>query len=203
MTLIAVSQRVVQATGHRERRDALDQRWSEFLGRCGLLPVAVPNCRANAEALLDAVSVEGVLLTGGNDPAEYGGDAPERDEVERWLIDRAIAEHSPLFGVCRGMQMIQCYFGAELQPVPGHVSPRQTITAEGRSEEVNSYHRLGTTVGVDELEIWARADDGVIKGVRHRRHPIQGIMWHPERCVPFREADQALIGGFFRGPGRA
>ncbi len=201
MKLVAVSQRVDVkrrgAAGSVERRDALDQAWTRFLGDAGLRPLLVPNDPAAARELLAALPVAGVLLTGGNDLAAYGGDAPERDATETALIDWALAGDRPLLGVCRGMQMLQHYHGVRLEPVQGHVAPRQEITVRGRREMANSYHGWGARSSVPELEVWAEADDGVVKALRHRSRPILAVMWHPERFSPFRAADLALFREHF------
>jgi putative glutamine amidotransferase len=44
------------------------------------------------------------------------------------------------------------------------------------------------------------ADDGVVKAVRHVSKPITGIMWHPERTVPFSPKDIALFRAIFEVP---
>ena len=185
MKRIAVSQRVDIVSSYEERRDALDQRWYSFLFEAGLLPLLVPNNLRCAEALLATESIDGILLTGGNDLVEYGGSAKERDSVERFLLERAIEGGVPLLGVCRGMQMLQHYFGATLQPVEGHVQRSQTIVINGELEEVNSFHDYGASQDIPCLSTWAHSDDGVIKAVRHVDHRITGIMWHPEKNGPF------------------
>lgn len=198
MIPVAVTQRVDLKFRIGERRDALDQRWSGLLSSCGLLPILVPNTLPVARALLAQVPVGGILLTGGNDPVACGGDAPERDETENWLIRRALDSGLPLLGVCRGMQMIQQHFGVPLHPVSGHVCAEQQITVSGVRTSANSYHRFGATGSVTELEVWAVADDGVVKAVRHRSKRVLGFMWHPERFAHRRESDIALIRRFFQ-----
>ncbi|MEQ1568980.1 MAG: type 1 glutamine amidotransferase [Myxococcota bacterium] len=193
MRRILCTQRVDSVPGRAERRDALDQAWSTFLLRCGLLPIPVPNVPEAAEALMDQVPFDGVLLTGGNDLASYGGDAPERDQVERSLLKRALDERRPVLGVCRGMQLLLDAFDTPLVEVPGHVSPRQEIEVDGAPAMVNSYHRWGCREVGGGLQVWARASDGVVKAVRHPERRLVGIMWHPERMDPLREEDVALF----------
>lgn len=197
MKTVAVTQRVVVDPRHGERRDCLDQRWADFLMACRLVPILVPNDVNAARALLETVPVVGVLLTGGNNLAAYGGDAPERDETEMALIDHAERAGRPVLGVCRGMQVIQHRYGVPMSVVSGHVARQQTIRIEGRPEVVNSFHDLGTTETSDPLEVWARADDGVVKAVRHLRRPVMGVMWHPERLEPFARRDIDLVRQFF------
>ncbi len=199
MRRIAITQRVYVDGAHGERRDALDQRWTALLGAAGLVPVPVPNVLADPAPWLAALAIDGVLLSGGNDLAAYGGDAPERDRLELALIDWAVAADRPLLGVCRGMQVLQHRFGVRLRPVAGHVTGQQTITLDGRPALVNSYHAFGATDSVADLQVTGRADDGVVKAVRHGSHRLRGIMWHPERLAPFRAEDLALLRSWFGG----
>jgi len=197
MNLVAITQRVQEVSPTGERRDALDQRWHHFLAACGLAPLLIPNHPPTARSLLEALAPCGLLLTGGNTLAAYGGDAPERDETESLSIDWACQQQRPVLGVCRGMQLLQHRSGVPLVRVSGHVTAEQVLEIDGRPETVNSYHDWGTTESVDEWEVWARASDGVVKAIRHRTRPMQGIMWHPERCTTFRPADIALVRSIF------
>ena len=197
MRLVAVTQRVVVAPPHGERRDCLDQRWIGFLAACGLTAVPVPNDETAARALFSDLDFAGVVLTGGTDLVACGGDAPERDAAESTLIDCAEAVGRPVLGVCRGMQLIQHRFGVPLQRVTGHVAPRQGIAIDGVPTEVNSFHNVGTTENRPPLTVWAKAEDGVIKAVKHPTRKLLGIMWHPERIEPFAPRDVELFRSFF------
>jgi putative glutamine amidotransferase len=141
--------------------------------------------------------VDGIVLTGGNDLAAYGGDAPDRDATEVALLDLAERRDLPVLGVCRGMQMIQHRYGTRLQPVRGHVAPQQCISIDGKRVEVNSFHNFGAVEVSPPLMSWAIADDGVIKAVRHVDRRMIGVMWHPERLDPFAADDVALFSRFF------
>ena len=115
------------------------------------------------------------MLTGGNDLAALGGDAPERDATENALLDAAEARGLPVLGVCRGMQLIQQRCAVPLRRVEGHVTPSQIIHIDGEPAEVNSYHRFAALESRAPLEVWAVAADGVVKAIRrsaadHRNH---------------------------------
>ena len=197
MKPVAVTQRVSVVPDVGERRDCLDQAWTRFLASCGLLPVLLPNIVDAALALCSQAGVSGLLLTGGNDLAALGGDAPERDAVETALLDLAERRDLPVFAVCRGMQVLQRRFSVPLVRVEGHVTTRQVIRVEGHPREVNSYHRFGSRESRPPLEVWAVADDGVVKAVRHSGRAVAGIMWHPERSNPFSPDDIALFRSVF------
>jgi len=195
MKSIAVTMRVESVPAYGERRDCLDQAWSRFLAACGFVPMPLPNIAGTALELCGRA--DGLLLTGGNDLAGLGGDAPERDAVENALLDLAERRGLPAMGVCRGMQVIQQRYEIPLVRVEGHVAARQCIRIAGEPEEVNSYHRFAAVESRPPLDVWAQADDGVVKAVRHSSRPLMGIMWHPERCAPFRSADLELFRAFF------
>jgi gamma-glutamyl-gamma-aminobutyrate hydrolase PuuD len=197
MKTVAITQRVSVVPAYGERRDCLDQAWTKFLAACGLLPVLLPNITEVALALCESAGISGLVLTGGNDLASLGGDAPERDAVENALLDWAERRRLPVLGVCRGMQVIQQRFAIPLCRVEGHVAHRQAIRINGDRKEVNSYHRFAAFESRSPLEIWAVADDGVVKAIRHSADPVTGIMWHPERSIPFSPADVALFRQVF------
>ena len=84
-----------------------------------------------------------------------------------------------------------------LRRVEGHVARSQRIRIDGKPAEVNSFHHFGAVETRDPLQVWAISDDGVVKAVRHVFKPITGIMWHPERTVPFSSSDIALFRAIF------
>ncbi|GFN30750.1 gamma-glutamyl-gamma-aminobutyrate hydrolase family protein [Paenibacillus xylaniclasticus] len=182
MKLIAITQRVDEIAAYGERRDALDQQWIELLASCGLTPLILPNRLPVVQQLLWSVPIDGIVLTGGNDLVKYGGNAPERDEVEKHLISYAIDHRIPLLGVCRGMQMIQDYFSVPLVEVEGHIASIHTIKSARGCAKRNSFHRFGARHSVKELIVLATSEDGVIEAVEHRTTKLRGIMWHPERA---------------------
>jgi len=197
MKTVAITQRVSVVPAYGERRDCLDQAWTKFLAVCGLLPILLPNVTEVALALCEGADIAGLVLTGGNDLAVLGGDAPERDAVESAVLDQAERRRLPVLGVCRGMQVIQHRFSIPLRRVEGHVTRRQVIRIDGELKEVNSYHRFAALDARPPLKVWALAADGVVKAIRHSAQPITGIMWHPERCAPFSSADVALFRQVF------
>jgi putative glutamine amidotransferase len=200
MKIIAISQRVTEIREYGERRDCLDQAWPRFIAACGLLPLPLPNVAEVALAMCGASPLAGLLLTGGNDLAALGGDAPERDATENALLDAAESRGLPVLGVCRGMQLIQHRCAVPLQRVDGHVTRSQIININGEPVAVNSYHRFAARESRPPLAVWAVADDGVVKAVQHTERPITGIMWHPERNTPFAANDVALFRRVFKAP---
>jgi gamma-glutamyl-gamma-aminobutyrate hydrolase PuuD len=197
MRLVAISQRVDVVPRRGERRDALDQSWTRLLAACGLIAMPMPNHPEIASAMFGEAAVAGLLLTGGNDLARYGGDAPERDETERRLLRLARDRGLPVMGVCRGMQVIQDSFGVKLAAVKDHIAVRHRVKGGAFDDEVNSFHGFGTTETAPDLEVLARAPDGIVEFLRHRSEPILAQMWHPERESPYDGDDVARIRRHF------
>jgi putative glutamine amidotransferase len=139
-----------------------------------------------------------VLLTGGNTPVDYGGEAVEKDATDICLIDYAIKHKIPLVGVCRGMQSIVLYYGGELVRVERHSNVRHSVSFFGTEIEVNSYHDFGVTIEHTNLVQLAMSNDGVIKAVRDPLKLVFGIMWHPERERPFQVRDVELFRSWLK-----
>lgn len=199
MRSVLVTQRVDVLRDRNERRDALDQRWSDFLHKCGYLALPVPNRADVALAIAERADAAGVVFSGGNDLAAYGGDAPERDFTEEALMDWARTRAVPIIGVCRGLQMILHHFGVSLHRVDGHAGTRHDVEFDGSRIQVNSYHGWGASSCVPELAMRATCPDGLIEAVSHRDRPVMGIMWHPERDADPNPNDVALFRSIFEG----
>jgi gamma-glutamyl-gamma-aminobutyrate hydrolase PuuD len=148
-------------------------------------------------AISDVSDVAGLVLTGGNDLAALGDDAPEGDATENALLAAVELRGLPVLNVCRGMQLIQQRCAIPLRGVAGHVTRRQTIRIVDEPTEVSSYHRFAAFESRPPLEIWTVAADGVVTAIAHSASPTTGIMWHPERNTPFATADVALFRRVF------
>ena len=198
--IVIYTQRVEVVEAYKERRDCADQRIAGFLAECGVTPIPVPNDCEVLSMILNMIHPQGVVLTGGNSAVKYGGNAPERDDVDRFLIEYAEKNEIPLYGFCRGMQSILDYYGNEIVGVEGHTAVRHHIMGNKIDMEVNSYHTLGCRELNDRgLVCVARSDDGVIEMVRHRKLPIVGTMWHPERETEFIDTDINMVKNLFGG----
>lgn len=210
---VAVSQRVVCAPSHEERRDALAQDWTEMWDSLGVAPMLVPNTLRRCAPMLDFWKVEAVLLTGGNTPGAPGVDpgddyAPERDRTERELIRYARAHDLPVVGVCRGAQMLDLYFGGRLRAVGdpaqhvGTIHPISLAPWVGvQTAEVNSFHRwtIDPDALPDVLVPFAWDAEGNVEAFHHRQESILGLMWHPERPGPAEPALAGILARALRG----
>ena len=87
--------------------------------------VPIPNLPEHAGRLLEALAVEGLLLTGGNDL----GTEPDRDRTESDCLAYAARHGLPVIGVCRGFQMMVAAEGGQvIRTDPGvHVATRHPV----------------------------------------------------------------------------
>jgi len=120
---------------------------------------------------------------------------------------QACAAAIPLLGICLGHQAIAAAYGARItaapQPVHGQAS---VITHDGggvlsglpRRFPAARYHSL---IVEEEslppaLVITARGPGGIPMGLRHTRHPAEGLQFHPESILTTRGHD--IIRNFLR-----
>lgn len=178
-----------------EKRDALAQDWGKFMQAVGVEWIPLPNIGTNIVNLTDHLGLTGLLLSGGNSI----GQMLERDETETALLQWALKRNLPVMAVCRGLQMLQHFFGGKIVPIDKarHVRQRHMIKLQnGTEREVNSYHTLGVLSNMLSNKLVPLAIcplDNTIEAVCGRDTPVCGMLWHPERePVPFAE-DVALF----------
>lgn len=197
---IVISQRYDQVPNRNEWRDGLDARWAELIELLGAIPVLLPSHLKNVADFLAGISVDGLLLSGGNDI----GSAAPRDKIEAEVLAYADQYNLPVLGVCRGMQFMHHTEGGNLERCEGHVATFHSLDGKwvneiGIVESVNSYHGLGIYESrcPSVFDVLASTEDGIVEAFRHRYKRWLGIMWHPEREIPFRTSDLALISKHF------
>ncbi len=193
-----------------------DLDYVEGVAQAGGIPVVLPPVLETAEEV--ARRIDGLLLCGGSDldPSYYGEEPipelgvplPERDAFEMALLDHALRRGTPVFGICRGLQLLNVALGGTLyQDLPsqlgnGSIAHRQQmpkwqwtheVEVDGGSNvakimestelRVNSYHHQGIKDLAEPLLATARASDGVIEAVESpslSEHWLVGVQWHAE-----------------------
>ncbi|MCR9155250.1 MAG: gamma-glutamyl-gamma-aminobutyrate hydrolase family protein [Bacteroidetes bacterium] len=204
---IGISQRVDTVPHYHEVRDGLDHQWIPFLEQIGLQVVLIPNRLKDPAAYYRDLNIQGLVLSGGNDPAvlENASNVSEaRDETESKLIEEARNSGHSIVGVCRGMQFLCLTFGESLSRIEGHVAQRHSLICSTNFNypngiEVNSYHNWALKTLTDEshFERLAYTADQSIEAVKHQSEPIYGIMWHPEREAQYSEYDLNFFKNIF------
>ncbi|HSL57434.1 MAG TPA: aminodeoxychorismate/anthranilate synthase component II [Acidimicrobiales bacterium] len=157
----------------------------QYLGELGAEPLVH---RHDALTLddVEALAPDAVLISPGPGRPEDAG--LSNDVIVRF------AGRVPILGVCLGHQCIGQVFGGDVVRAPEVMHGKTSlIRHEGAGVfaglpqplEATRYHSL--VVAADsvppELEVTARTDDGLVMGLRHRQHDIEGVQFHPESIL--------------------
>lgn len=160
--------------------------------------------------------VDGVIFAGGEDfdPALYGSNSynlvesysTDQDRSDLELLSLVIEERKPILGICRGMQLINIYYGGSLyEDIPSQFSKSishrdgshgfsyhnvnfnetsriyEKLGVE-KSRQVNSMHHESIRNLADGLMATAISDDGLIEAIENPYYNnfMMGVQWHPE-----------------------
>ena len=198
----------------------VEQSMAHWLMSGGALPVMVPSPlggKTGVDVNDYAQWLDGLVLHGGADvwPGSYG-EAPLqdawcgdriRDDYEIALVHAFVKAGKPVFGVCRGLQLINVAFGGTLyqdistqladsrshrdgQAYDKHfhtleIVPETRLSAlflDVSSYKINSIHHQGIKQLAEGFVAEAHCpDDGVIEAIRHTGPGyIAAVQWHPE-----------------------
>ena len=200
----------------------IEQSMAHWVMSTGALPVMIPSPAGDSvqgEPHFEdyAQWLDGLVLHGGADvwPGSYGETPLEerwsgdrlRDEYEQALVKAFVAAGKPVFGVCRGLQLINVAFGGTLYQDIGTQRPDslvhrdadrydhnfhqlevvpetrlQGLLAGAQSCKINSIHHQGIKQLAEGFVVEARCpDDGMIEAIRHTGPSyIAAVQWHPE-----------------------
>ena len=138
------------------------------------------------EAALDA-RPDRVVISPGPGRPEEAGRSPA-------IVREAPSRGIPTLGVCLGLQCAAVAFGARVvrAPAPRH-GKTSLIVHDGQGvfagvptpTEATRYHSLmvDETSLPPDLVVTARAEDGVVMGIRHRTLPLEAVQFHPESVL--------------------
>lgn len=203
------------------------------LQQSGMVPVTLPLTDDSATLKQLVSQLDGILLTGGQDIAperyraqpspECGETCDPRDSMELKLIRASLKRNLPLLGICRGVQLLNVYFGGTLfqdlptqhpQGIDHHMHPpydRVVHTVDlvpgtplhgllnRTSLGVNSYHHQAIRRLAPRLKVMAVSEDGLIEAVYLPDYRfVWGVQWHPELSFRTDASSRALFEAFGR-----
>ncbi len=147
------------------------------------------DARRNDKIALDEIeemAPDGIVISPG--PCTPGEAGISNDVIRRF------GPRLPTLGVCLGHQCIGYVYGARVDRASEirhgktsmiHHNGAGVLNGLPNPFEAIRYHSLVVypeTVP-DTLEITARSENGLIMGLRHKEHPVEGIQFHPESIM--------------------
>ncbi|MFO1435018.1 MAG: gamma-glutamyl-gamma-aminobutyrate hydrolase family protein [Gammaproteobacteria bacterium] len=216
----------------REGRCTLAAEYLDAVVRAGGVPVILPPLGLSSNELASTLDVlDGLVLTGGGDidPACYGKIPhpqnydidPQRDAFELALARWASETRLPIFGICRGMQVMNVALGgtliAHLPEAVGETVEHRAPNCRPTEHSIRvsaesilasmlgilkcdtdltaaSWHHQAVDCLADSLSVVARAPDATIEAVEMRDHPFfLGVQWHPELTAAHTPLQQQLF----------
>jgi anthranilate synthase/aminodeoxychorismate synthase-like glutamine amidotransferase len=176
--------------------DSFTYNLYQYLSELGA-EVEVRRNDAATSAQVRELGVDGLVLSPGPGSPDGAGNSVQ--------LLRELMSELPILGVCLGHQCLGDALGARVVRAP---QPRHGKTSliyhdnrgvfEGLPNPFTAvrYHSLAIEPESlpDSLTVSARADDGVIMGVRHRQWPVEGVQFHPESILT--ENGKQLLSNF-------
>jgi anthranilate synthase component 2 len=171
----------------------------QYLGELGADPVVHRHDDLTIDDAL-ALDPDGVLVSPGPGRPEAAGLSNE--------VIRRFTGARPVLGVCLGHQCLGQVYGGDVVRAPQVMHGKTSLVRhDGRGVfsglpspfEATRYHSLVVEPSSvpAELEVSAWTDDGVVMGLRHRRHPsTEGVQFHPESILTAGGHD--LVANFVR-----
>ena len=198
MHRIVISQDINFDKKRKTFYDQIDIRLIKTFYRMGFEPVTISNFYKNPSKLLKKLKIKGIVLSGGSDLGKFN----LRDNNEIKLISYGIKKKIPIFGICRGMQIINEYFDGQLLKIGDHVRKRHLIEnfPSKNIANVNSYHNYAIDIkkmSNDLKPVFICKKDKSVEAFLHDKEAILGIMWHPERERVLKNFDKKIIKKFF------
>jgi len=168
----------------------------QYLGELGAEPIVH---RDDALSVDDAIAIEpdAVLIS-------PGPGRPDDAGLSNDLI-RHFAGRRPVLGVCLGHQCIGQVYGGDVVRAPEVMHGKTSLIRHAGTGvfdglpnplEATRYHSLVVDRASvpDVLEITAETDDGIVMGLRHRTHDVEGVQFHPESILTVK--GHALMANF-------
>ena len=190
ITLTPVSPRILVIDNY----DSFVYNLVQYLGELGAEPIVHRHNAITLEQALD-FDPDGVLISPG--PGRPSDAGLSNDLIQAFCGVR------PVLGVCLGLQCLGEVFGGQVVRAPQVMHGKTSIihhTDEGvfaglpNPLEATRYHSLivERSSVPDVLTITAETDDGLVMGLRHRDHPVEGVQFHPESILTASGHDMLL-----------
>ncbi|MDD6467298.1 MAG: gamma-glutamyl-gamma-aminobutyrate hydrolase family protein [Erysipelotrichaceae bacterium] len=205
MKRIGICCRLLEEDGYQKY--FVNRSYIEYFSQCPIQ--IIPLFPQNDEMMTDLIQLlDGIVIPGGDDMDSqyFHQDLHASCHIVDPIIDQndlkwfhlAQSYHKPIFGICRGLQVINVALGGSLiqdlpastiqhkQTLPSYKT-QHTITTKdgsiiqqvlGKHYDVNSFHHQAIDQLANSLTITAQSMDGIIEAIEGEN--ILAVQWHPE-----------------------
>ena len=190
------------------------QNYIEAVEFCGAVPTAEYLPKVDT-------SYDGLVLCGGSDVAPDRYNEPidgsvnidyERDAAEFALLKAYLDAGKPILGICRGLQLINIFFGgslyqdiveSDLHKKHDGVDNRHKVDAVprcvlnriyGDAFFVNSAHHQAIKLLGSGIRATAFWEGKYVEAIEHDSYPILAVQWHPERMCFKNKREDTVCG---------
>lgn len=180
--------------------DSFTYNLVQYLGEVGADPAVRRNDQITVDAIEDLSPTAIVISPGPGSPADAG--------VSMEVV-RRLGSSVPLLGVCLGHQAIAEAYGGRVVRAGELMHGKTSMVKHDGTDlfegiespaEVMRYHSLTVEPGSlpDDLRVtaWAVDDDAEIHAVRHVRHRVWGVQFHPESIMT--PSGRQILANFLR-----
>lgn len=209
----------------------INESYFHAIRHFGGIPLLIPALAEKEELEYLLSTIDGLVLTGGQDldPNLFGEKiindtvtlCPERDTAEYAVLELAAQRNIPILGICRGMQVMNVFFGGSLwQDIPSQlpgcaehrmeapyhrtshscITEKETPLAELTGEPsfgVNSHHHQSVKDLAPGYRCMGKAEDGIIEAIYDPSQEFRwGVQWHPERIWDIEETSAEVFRRF-------
>lgn len=200
----------------QKKRVNVSYNYIESIEKAGGIPIVIPECRHTDLAYAYLDKIDALVISGGDDVSPYlYGENPikevqffsvERDHFEIALVKGALKKGIPVFGICRGIQIINVALGGTLYQdifiqtgsTFGHnpvnlpvdrlyhnviVEDDSVLRSlfKDKTFLVNSFHHQGIKEFGKDLYASAFSEDGIVEAIEMIGNKyVYGVQWHPE-----------------------
>jgi para-aminobenzoate synthetase component II len=178
--------------------DSFTYNLAQYLGELGCTVEVHRNDRISVEEIAHRKPERIVISPGPCLPQDAG--------ISVELIQK-LAGKIPILGVCLGHQALGAAFGGKIIRAPKLFHGK---TSEIQHDGKHIFKKLSNPFTATryhsliverkslprELAITAETSDGIIMGLRHRRHKVEGVQFHPESILT--QSGKQLLQNFLQ-----
>ena len=215
-TVIGISGNIIYENSKISNKMFVNETYTEAVYKSEAIAFIIPMTDNKTMLKKSIEKIDGLILTGGVDVHPfYFNEEPhqkigeinkDRDEFDLLIIKYAVEMKKPILAICRGMQILNVYFGGSIiQDIPSQVeksilhsqtAPINVATHKikieknsfiykilGEESEVNSFHHQAVKQVANDFVVTAKSSDGIIEAMEYKNmneHFILALQWHPE-----------------------